>query len=68
MKSIYFWKNNLQADNEVILIIKTQHKLVAKLEEKLQEIHPYECPCLIYLPILGGSSAYLDWLKAETSS
>ncbi|NOR53608.1 MAG: divalent cation tolerance protein CutA, partial [Candidatus Aminicenantes bacterium] len=39
-----------------------------KLEKKIQEIHPYEVPEIIAVPILKGSTRYLDWIAKETIS
>jgi periplasmic divalent cation tolerance protein len=51
-----------------VLIVKTQEPLVDALTEKVGELHSYECPCVVALPLTGGNSAFLDWIEAETRS
>lgn len=67
MKSIYSWQGQIEESEELVLIIKTQTHLQVKLEETLLEIHPYKCPCLIFLPISGGHFSFLEWISKETS-
>jgi periplasmic divalent cation tolerance protein len=66
MTSVYHWKGKLQTDEECVLILKTRRSLADKLSQLVVALHPYECPCVIFLPIRGGNPAYLAWLRAET--
>ena len=65
-RSFYWWENKIADEKECVLIIKTKAALYEALEKKLKEIHPYQVPEVIALPILKGSKKYLDWLNAET--
>jgi periplasmic divalent cation tolerance protein len=65
-KSVYRWKGDVCEDAERVLLIKTRAELFPALEEALRSLHPYEVPELIALPVERGSTAYLDWLRAET--
>ncbi len=67
-QSLYWWEDRIAEDREYILYIKTKASLYPRLEKKLKELHPYEVPEIIALPIQKGSRAYLDWLKKETES
>lgn len=67
MISIYRWNNEIEHDDEVILILKTQKKLFPIIEEKIQALHEAKCPCIVALPVVLGSKPYLDWLAAETN-
>jgi periplasmic divalent cation tolerance protein len=64
VRSIYRWQGALQEDAEVLLIVKTRADLVAGLAERVRALHPYELPEVVALPVLGGSAAYLDWVRA----
>ncbi|MBC8358960.1 MAG: divalent-cation tolerance protein CutA [Candidatus Aminicenantes bacterium] len=64
--SFYWWKGKISKDKEHILFIKTKASLFPELEKKIQEIHPYDVPEIIALPLLKGSSEYLNWIDKET--
>lgn len=66
MTSIYRWQGRVQEDSEAVLIAKTRDSLVPALTEKVQALHSYDCPCVVALPVVGGSQAFLDWIAAET--
>jgi periplasmic divalent cation tolerance protein len=68
ISSIYRWKGQVEEASEVLLIVKTRSMLLPQLQRRLQELHSYEVPELIVLPITGGSPSYLAWLADETSS
>jgi len=60
--STYAWEGAVQEDREVLLIIKTLENTLVALEQRLRELHPYDVPEVIALPIAGGSERYLSWL------
>ena len=64
--SIYEWEGKLCQENEVIIIMKTKEELYDKLKARVEELHPYSCPCIVALPILKGNEAYLSWLDKQT--
>jgi len=66
MRSFFRWEDKLQNDDEVSFILKTKKSLIAKATERIQELHSYDCPCVIALPIIGGSEAFLQWIDEET--
>ncbi|MBD2578237.1 divalent-cation tolerance protein CutA [Oscillatoria sp. FACHB-1406] len=63
--SMYVWKGEVNADEEWQLTIKTRLACFAALEAKVRELHSYEVPEIIALPIVAGSQPYLDWIKNE---
>lgn len=67
-QSLYWWEDRIAEDREYILSIKTKASLYLRLEKKLKELHPYQVPEIIALPIQKGSQAYLDWIEKETAS
>jgi periplasmic divalent cation tolerance protein len=60
--SSYWWNEEICTDEEWICLIKTSQKNYETLEKAIKEIHPYETPEVIALPILAGSQDYLAWL------
>ncbi len=67
MSSMYWWEGAVQSDAETILIAKTRAALVPALTAKVKELHSYDCPCVIALPIVAGHEEYLQWLWDETT-
>lgn len=68
LESIYSWKGKICQEKEYLLFIKTKASLYKKLEKRLLELHPYEVPEIIALPIQAGSSQYLEWISKETTN
>ncbi len=68
MNSMYWWKGEVQDDAEAVLIAKTRESLVPELVAKVRELHSYECPCIVAVPILDGSADFLKWIEMETRS
>ncbi len=66
MVSVYRWKEELQTDQEEVLILKTRKALFGALSAWVVDHHPYEVPCVLELPLDGGSAAYVNWLGEET--
>lgn len=66
MESIYWWKGKIEKGKEVVLIAKTRKNLVSKLIKKVKQLHSYDCPCIVELPITAGNREYLSWIKAST--
>jgi periplasmic divalent cation tolerance protein len=62
IQSIYRWEEKIHTDKEVLLLIKTTNKAWELLEQTLLELHPYDVPEIIVMPIVAGSRDYLDWV------
>jgi periplasmic divalent cation tolerance protein len=66
MESVFRWEGQVEQDSERQVIIKTSRDRVAALWERIREVHPYETPEFVVLPIIDGSDAYLRWLGEAT--
>lgn len=66
MTSVYRWGGAVQCESEVVLLFKTVNSRYAELVAKVKALHPYECPCVVMLPIAGGSAQFLNWVNVET--
>jgi periplasmic divalent cation tolerance protein len=66
MRSFYRWQGEVRDDHEVVMIAKSRRTLVDALVARVKELHGYECPCVVALPIEGGNRDFLDWIVAET--
>ncbi len=63
MRSVYRWSGKIRSGNEQLLIIKIRADDYAAVQRRLEELHPYELPEVIAVPILNGLPAYLAWLE-----
>jgi periplasmic divalent cation tolerance protein len=65
LRSFYRWKGTIEAAEEVLLIIKSSQGLFDRLAARLQEIHSYEVPEVLSLPVTAGSEQYLMWMVSN---
>ncbi len=63
--SIFHWEGKLCREDEAVLILKTADEKTAALTARIKELHSYECPCIVVLPIEGGNPAFLEWIQRE---
>ncbi len=66
LRSIYWWQGAVHDDAELLLVMKSCRDRVPALTARVLELHPYDLPEVVVLPIVDGSSRYLDWLRAST--
>ncbi len=66
MESWYIWEGKLENAQEAVLLAKTRSGLQESLLRRVREIHSYDCPCVLFLPIAGGLPAYLEWSLRAT--
>ena len=66
--SIYWWQGALAQAHEAVLILKTRTELVERLTARIKDLHSYQCPGVIALPIAAGNQDYLDWIDRENAS
>ncbi|GAA3737361.1 periplasmic divalent cation tolerance protein [Spinactinospora alkalitolerans] len=64
--SFYRWEDEVRADEEWLVVMKTAGDRLGALTAHLVEEHSYDVPEIIAVPIEGGSPEYLDWLVGET--
>jgi len=63
--SVYRWKGVVEKEDELLLVIKTIAQQVDALKARLVELHPYELPEVVVIPIAGGHKAYLEWIAEQ---
>lgn len=66
IRSIYRWKGDLCEEEEVLLIMKTRSSLFPSLMKRVMELHSYEVPEIVAVPLGAGLPAYLDWVVENT--
>jgi len=63
VESLYWWKGKIESSKERMLVVKTQGKMVRRVVKRVKEIHSYEVPEIIALPIVEGNRDYLKWIS-----
>ena len=66
--SIYRWDDGLQEDQEAVVFAKTTAELADAAIQRVQELHEYDCPCVVAWDIASTSDAYEKWIRSETST
>jgi periplasmic divalent cation tolerance protein len=66
--SLYHWHDAIAQDQEYLLIMKTMGSCQDALMRRIQELHPYEVPEVLFVSIAAGSPGYLQWLAAAVAS
>jgi periplasmic divalent cation tolerance protein len=61
--STYWWKGNVEQASEWYCQMKTTVPMLPALKQRLRELHPYEVPELIAVPVLDGDERYLKWIE-----
>lgn len=65
--SHYMWEGKLEKSQELMMVIKSIDHRIKELELLVEELHPYDVPEFLVIPVSGGSQRYLDFLKIGTS-
>ncbi|MGC2854215.1 divalent-cation tolerance protein CutA [Novispirillum sp. DQ9] len=63
--SIFRWDGAVQQEGEVAFIAKTSAAMVDALAARVTELHSYDTPCVVALPIAAGAAPFLKWLEVE---
>ena len=66
IRSIYHWEGEVRDEPEARVALHTRRALVPGIVARTGDLHPYDVPCVIALPLVGGDPAYLAWIAAET--
>jgi|SRR5690348_3451370 periplasmic divalent cation tolerance protein len=66
MTSFYWWKGKIERDTESQVVIKTTRDRLEALANRLSELHPYELPEFLVVPVAWGTEGYLEWVNAST--
>lgn len=66
IRSWFMWKGARTVETEQLMLIKTKSELYGLLEARIKEVHSYETPEIICLPVSAGSTEYLGWISSVT--
>lgn len=66
MQSLYRWEGKVQSATESVLILKTASDRVEYVIGRVKELHSYDVPCALSIPIERGNEAFISWIIDET--
>ena len=66
--SLYHWRGRIETGTEVPLVIKTRAALYPHVEAAIRELHGYELPEIVAVPITHGYDRYIGWIRDETTA
>lgn len=67
MTSTYRWQGAVEVSTEWLCLIKSRAELYPELEAALRDLHPYDVPEILALPVVAGAAPYLDWLSGQVA-
>jgi periplasmic divalent cation tolerance protein len=68
VQSIYRWQGAVEESREVALVIKTTRDCYPAVEQAIRQMHPYELPEIVALPVDAGHAPYLRWIRDSTAT
>ena len=63
VSSFFWWEGKIEEEKEVLVFMKSHESLFKKLSKRVNELHSYDIPEILALPVVEGSQSYLDWMK-----
>jgi len=67
VSSLFWWKKSIEQESESLLVVKTRIELIEEIIRLVKEVHSYDVPEIIALPIIGGSHDFLEWIDGEVA-
>ncbi|MBI3331017.1 MAG: divalent-cation tolerance protein CutA [Candidatus Omnitrophica bacterium] len=65
VESVFWWRGRVDTSREVLLLIKTTRRLLPRLARAVVELHPYDLPEVLALPVAAGHPPYLRWVASS---
>jgi periplasmic divalent cation tolerance protein len=67
VSSVFRWQGNIESGEESLLVVKTRLSLLDDVVALIKQMHSYDVPEIIALPIIGGNQDYLQWIGKEAA-
>lgn len=67
IKSVYWWDGRVCEGEEAALVLKTSEGRKIELIKRIKDLHSYDCPCIVCLPVADGNPDFLNWIWEETT-
>lgn len=68
VRSLFRWEGETRDEEEAVLFIKTAPRTAGGFEARFRELHPYDCPELLMIPVEQGLEEYFQWVIASTGA
>lgn len=65
VRSIYRWEGRVMDEAEVLVVLKTTRAGFEALRARVVDLHPYDCPEVLGLPVEAAHAAYAEWVRAQ---
>ncbi len=66
IESMFWWKGEIQKEEEYLLIAKAREEDFERLKIRAKELHSYQVPCIVSVPLLDANEDYLSWILEST--
>lgn len=67
VSSLFWWQKSIEQESESLLVVKTRIELINEIIRLVKEVHSYDVPEIIAIPIIGGNHDYLEWVDREVA-
>ena len=68
VRSSYRWHGAIERTQEWLCVAKTADQRQQALIDRIRALHTYQLPEIVSIPIAGGDTRYLDWIRRETAT
>jgi periplasmic divalent cation tolerance protein len=68
VSSLYWWRGSLEQAAETVVVLKTRRALLPALAGRIRQLHSYDCPAIVALPVAWADPDYLRWIEQETQA
>ena len=68
VESWYWWENSIHSTKEALLLVKTQRSKFLTIEKTVKEVHPYQVPSIVMVPLAAGTNDYFNWISQEVNA
>jgi periplasmic divalent cation tolerance protein len=68
IRSVYRWQGAVEESEEILLLIKTTGASFLPLKDRIEELHSYDTPEIMAVPVVAGAQKYLTWLQESTQN
>lgn len=65
IQSHYWWQGQLEKSQEWLCLVKTRQELYPAVESTIRQLHHYQVPEILAVPVSTGLADYLAWIDQE---